>query len=364
MISFDVLKKSQKSRARVGILKTPHGEVETPSLVPVATWATVKTLDSREVFETKSQILIANTYHLHLKPGEDIVKNGGGLQKFMNCPIPMMTDSGGFQVMSLAKTLGGKNSVTDIGVNFKMDGKKILFTPEISIKTQLAFKTDMIVVLDDFTDPKSNLTEAKDSVRRTLLWAENCKKIFEANTKSWPKRPYLLGVVQGGRFASLRKTCTRELVNIGFDGLGYGGWPMNLKGSFDHKSADIIRQNTPDSYFLYGLGIGKPQDITSLVKSSWHIFDCVLPTRDARHNRLYVRKNASSLDYSYYIPDKSIHFLDKNPISRFCDCHLCQNYSRSYLAHLFRIKEMTALRLATIHNLRFYSELMRKLRHV
>jgi len=345
--------------------ETLSGEkIPLPVFFPDATRAVLKTLDSTDIKNTQTPGILVNSFHLLSNPGKDVIKSFGGIKKYMNWNGAVISDSGGFQVMSLAKTLGGKNSVTDIGVNFKTDGKKILFTPEISIKTQLAFKTDMIVVLDDFTDPKSNLTEAKDSVRRTLLWAENCKKIFEANTKSWPKRPYLLGVVQGGRFASLRKTCTRELVNIGFDGLGYGGWPMNLKGSFDHKSADIIRQNTPDSYFLYGLGIGKPQDITSLVKSSWHIFDCVLPTRDARHNRLYVRKNASSLDYSYYIPDKSIHFLDKNPISRFCDCHLCQNYSRSYLAHLFRIKEMTALRLATIHNLRFYSELMRKLRHV
>jgi queuine tRNA-ribosyltransferase len=345
--------------------ETLSGEkIPLPVFFPDATRAVIKTLDSTDIKNTQTPGILVNTFHLSTSPGKNVIKSFGGIKKYMNWNGAVISDSGGFQVMSLAKTMGGKNSVTDNGVTFKMDGKKTLFTPEISIKTQLALKTDMVIVLDDFTDPKSDLTDAKDSVRRTLLWAQNCKKIFEQNTKSWTKKPYLLGVVQGGGFAALRKECTCKLVNIGFDGLGYGGWPIKNDNTFDYQSSDIIRQNTPDNYLLYGLGVGKPQDIASLVESGWHIFDCVLPTRDARHQRLYVWKNASSLDYSFFTPDKLIYLKDLRPVSKFCNCHLCTNYSRSYLAHLFRIKEMTALRLATIHNLRFYSELMRKLSHV
>jgi len=338
-------------------------KIPLPVFFPDATRAVLKTLDSTDIENTKTPGILVNTFHLSSSPGKDTIKSFGGIKKYMNWDGAVISDSGGFQVMSLAKTMGGKNSVTDTGVTFKMDGKKTLFTPEISIKTQLALHTDMVVVLDDFTDPKSNLSDAKDSVRRTLLWAEKCKKIFEANTRSWPKKPYLLGVVQGGGFAALRKECTKKLVDIGFDGLGYGGWPIKPDLTFDYQSSDIIRQYTPDNYLLYGLGVGKPHEIATLVKSGWHIFDCVLPTRDARHKRLYIWKDQKSLDYSYFTPDKLVYYRDKNPISRFCDCHLCTYYSRSYLAHLFRIKELTALRLSTIHNLRFYSQLMRKLAH-
>jgi len=178
--------------------------------------------------------------------------------------------------------------------------------------------------------------------------------IFLEKTKHLTTKPYLLGVVQGGENLKLRQTCTKELVDIGFDGLGYGGWPIQSNGQFNYAVADVIRQHTPDHYFLYGLGIGKPTEITNLVKSGWHIFDCVLPTRDARHRRLYVPTG-------YYTPDKEKYYRDPRPVDPQCDCLLCTKYSRAYLAHLFRIKDMTAGRLATIHNLRFYSQLMESL---
>jgi len=336
-------------------------KIPLPVFFPDATRAVLKTLDSADIKNTHTPGILVNTFHLSTDPGKDVIKMFKGVRKYMDWDGGVISDSGGFQVMSLAKTLGGKNSVTDTGVTFNLNGKKTLFTPEISIKTQLAIRSDMVVVLDDFTDPKDNLTDARDTVRRTLIWAQQCKKIFQKETKNLSPKPYLLGVVQGGGFSDLRKECTRELIDIGFDGLGYGGWPINADGTFDYKSADIIRQNTPDNYLLYGLGVGKPHEIAALVKSGWHIFDCVLPTRDARHKRLYVWDNADSLDYSYFTPDKSIYYRDSKPVSSFCDCQLCSHYSRSYLAHLFRIKEITALRLATIHNLRFYSQLMEKL---
>jgi queuine tRNA-ribosyltransferase len=288
----------------------------------------------------------------------------------MNFHGGIISDSGGFQVMSLAKTLGGK--ITDQGVTFKPLGEpKITLTPEISIEFQLALGTDMVVVLDDFTPPNATYENAKETVERTLLWAKRCRSTFAKATADKDKKdiPYLLGVVQGGSYQDLREYCTKELVKIGFDGLGYGGWPINDLKEFDYESAKTIADSTPEDYFLYGLGIGKPHEIVKLTQMGYNIFDCVLPTRDARHKRLYVY-NADSIEtidvtkekfYEYYVPDKQKYYHDTRPVSMACDCLLCKNYSRAYLAHLFRNNEMTAGRLATIHNLRFYSILMEKL---
>jgi queuine tRNA-ribosyltransferase len=238
----------------------------------------------------------------------------------------------------------------------------------------MKLKSDMVIVLDDFTDPKESYDEAKKSVERTISWALRSKKEFEKicrrNKLSEKSRPYILGVVQGGKFQDLRKYCAEELVKIGFDGFGYGGWPMDDEGNFDFKSAKTIADNTPKDYFLYGLGVGKPDDIVKCAKLGFNIFDCVLPTRDARHGRLYVY-DSESIDqinptkpnfYSFFTPEKQKYFNDDSPVSTACDCLLCRRYSKAYLSHLFKIGDFTAGRLATIHNLRFYSILMDKLR--
>jgi len=232
----------------------------------------------------------------------------------------------------------------------------------------------MVVVLDDFTDPKSNYDEAKVSVERTISWARRSKdeflKICDRKGLGKNERPYILGVTQGGKYQDLREYCTKELVKIGFDGLGYGGWPIDEKGDFDFESAKTIANNTPEDYFLYGLGVGKPEEIVKCNELGFNVFDCVLPTRDARHGRLYVYDAISMEEidvhnpnfYKFYSPDKERYFKDDSPVSDACDCLLCKRYSKAYLAHLFRIGDFTAGRLATIHNLRFYSILMEKLR--
>jgi queuine tRNA-ribosyltransferase len=347
--------------------KTLTGKkISLPIFFPDATRAVLKTLDSTDIENTETLGVLVNTFHLFQDPGQGVIKQFKGVRNYMNWGGGVISDSGGFQVMSIAKNMGGNKAVTDTGVTFKMDGKKILFTPEMSIKLQLELKSDMVVVLDDFTDPKSTYEEAKISVERTLKWAQECRQIFDKIVKqkklSPEKTPYLLGVVQGGKYLDLRKYCTEELVKIGFDGLGYGGWPIKDDGTFDYEVAQTIADYTPKNYFLYALGIGKPHEISALVKMGWNIFDCVLPTRDARHKRLYVLNPKKELGYEYYTPDKSVYYRDIRPVSEYCDCLLCRKYSRSYLAHLFRIKEITALRLATIHNLRFYSKLMETLK--
>jgi len=279
----------------------------------------------------------------------------------MNWEGAVISDSGGFQVMSIAKQHGSGGKITDEGVVFKSGGKKEKLTPESSIEFQLALKTDMVVVLDDFTPPICTHKEAEDTVTRTILWAKRSKDHFEKLTKNMNQKPYLLGVVQGGDYLDLREFCTKELVKIGFDGLGYGGWPITPEGNFNYDVGKVIADNAPKNYLLYGLGVGKPDEIAGCFRLGYQIFDCVLPTRDARHKRLYVFDENSPKHFSYYVPDKEKHYKDASPVSTTCDCQLCKNYSRAYLAHLFRIKEMTAMRLATIHNLRFYSLLMENL---
>jgi len=319
--------------------------------------------------------VLVNTYHLYLELGKDVLKKYGGVAKFMNWDGGIISDSGGFQLMSLVKQTGN-GKVTDEGIVFRPSKKKkIMFTPEKSVAFQMEINPDMVVVLDDFTPPTATREEAEETVRRTIDWAKRSKKEFEKICKrkrlAKDERPYLLGVVQGGFYEDLRRFCAQELVKIGFDGFGYGGWPINNDGSFDYRSAEIIAEEAPDEYLLYGLGIGKPNEVANLVRMGYGVFDCVLPTRDARHKRMYVFKAKSmggiNLEeekfWEYYTPDKEKHYRDTTPVSGACDCLLCRKYSRSYLAHLFRIGDMTAGRLATIHNLRFYSILMEKLRN-
>lgn len=348
--------------------------VPLPVFFPDATKAVLRTLDSTDIESTKTPGILVNTYHLYRDLGQKILEKHNGIRQFMSWNGAVISDSGGFQVMTLAKSSKNKGSVTDEGVTFKPQGdKKLKLTPEISIKFQMLLKPDMCVVLDDFTDPKANYEQAKVSVERTLLWAKRSKDEFLKICKEMGlqenERPYLLGVVQGGDFLDLREYCTKKLVEIGFDGLGYGGWPIMDTGKFNFDVPRVIAENSPANYMLYGLGVGKPDEIVKCFDLGFYIFDCVLPTRDARHGRLYVF-DAGSMDeidirkerfYSYFVPDKQKHYSDTEPVSRACDCLLCKKYSRAYLAHLFRIEDMTAYRLATIHNLRFYSLLMEKL---
>jgi queuine tRNA-ribosyltransferase len=286
----------------------------------------------------------------------------------------MISDSGGFQVMSIAKKYGGNSTVTDEGVTFTLDGVAHHFSPEDSIKYQIVMKTDLMVCLDDFTPPDATYEEAEETVRRTTLWAKRCKEEYlkimhERTNAGMQNEPYLIGVVQGGDFPDLRRRSIRELTEIGFTGYGYGGWPMK-DGKFDTATAKLMADELPKDSVLYGLGIGKPDDIVTCVKLGWQIFDCVLPTRDARHGRLYVYTD-ESIDqievqkpnfYEYYNPRQAKHLEEKVPVSAACDCELCTTLTRSEFAQMWRAQNERVLRLATMHNLRFYAILMEKLR--
>lgn len=355
--------------------RSKNGNIPLPIFFPDATRGVIKSLDTTDLESTKTRGVLVNTFHLWQGLGGDVLEKFGGIGNFMNFGGGIISDSGGFQVMSVIKSGAVKGRITDEGAIFHPTKKtKKILTPEKSIEFQMKLKTDMVVVLDDFTDPKSTHEEARDSVERTISWAKRSKEEFEkiCNAKKLDKdhRPYILGVIQGGKYQDLRKYCAVQLAKIGFDGFGYGGWPIDEEGNFDYESAKTIAENTPEGYFIYGLGVGKPEEIVALCKLGFNIFDCVLPTRDARHGRLYVYDAISIKEidvynqnfYSFYTPGKEKYYKDTSPVSSACDCILCKNYSKAYLAHLFRIGDFTAGRLATIHNLRFYSILMEKLR--
>lgn len=345
-----------------------------PVFFPDATRGLIKSLDTQDVENTKTKGILVNTYHLYKDLGPKYLKDRGGIKKFMNWDGFVISDSGGFQVGSLIKMNPSAGFVNDKGVTFKPEGEKVVkLTPEDSISMQMEIGSDMVVVLDDFTDPKATYDEAKKSVERTILWAKRSKDKFEEictqRKLEKSEKPLILGVVQGGYFQDLREYCAKELIKIGFDGFGYGGWPLNLDGTFDFESAESIAKNTPKGYLLYGLGIGKPEDIVALSKMGYNIFDCVLPTRDARHGRAYVynSKTVSEIDlesdfYHFESLKKGKMMNDDEKLSTACDCLACTRYTRSYLAHLFKTGDPVAGRLITIHNLRFYSILMEKIR--
>lgn len=349
--------------------KSKKRRLKLPVFFPDATRAVVKSLDFKDVEESKIPGVLVNTFHLYQQMDHKALEKAGGIREFMGWQGGLISDSGGFQVMSLVKGKEKMGEVTDKGVMFKIPGrKKELFTPEKSIKFQMKLKPDMMVVLDDFTAPGASKKEAKETVERTIDWARRSKVTFEKECQKLDKKdkPYLLAVVQGGKYQDLRKECAEKLVEIGFDGFGYGGWPVNCDGEFDMETARTIAKNAPEDYLLFGLGIGKPEDIVRCARLGYDIFDCVLPTRDARHGRLYVWKKGKKMDekgnfYEYLNPRKGKFKADLKPADETCDCPVCQRYSKAYLHHLFRIKEVTAMRLASIHNLRFYSRLMEEL---
>jgi queuine tRNA-ribosyltransferase len=349
-------------------IETQHGDLSLPAFLPDGTRAIVKSVDSIDLAASKTRALVVNTLHLSSKPGVTTINQHGSVHNFMNWHKPIISDSGGFQVFSMI-TESKMGSITPNGFIYQLDKdkKKIKFTPEKCIQTQFQIGADIIYCLDYCTHPKMDGKMQKESVELTIKWAKQCKKEYEnliGIRKKSNYKPLLFGVVQGGNDKELRIRCANELLEIGFDGFGFGGWPIAENGNLV-EMVDFVSEIIPDNFPKHALGIGKPENLLSAFKSGYNIFDCVIPTRDARHKRLYVFKPEvyssktiiSNFYYNIYIQD-DIFIKDTRPIDENCDCHTCQNFSRSYLYHLFRINDNLAYRLATIHNLRFYSKLV------
>lgn len=371
MFKFEILKKDKNSGARVGLITTRHGSFETPCFVAVATQATVKALSSEDIKNCGADIFIANTYHLHLRPGEELIKKMGGLHKFMSWDRPIMTDSGGFQVFSLgfgmeygvgkiASIFPDENSkkeyikqaklckITDKGAEFTshLDGKRLFLSPKISMDIQKKLGADIILAFDECTSPLSDYEYTKKALDRTHKWAVEC---LEYKTKQ-----ALYGIVQGGYFEDLRKESSRFINNLPFEGFAIGGsLGRSKKDMMDvlNWTVPILDENKP----RHLLGIGEIEDIFKVVEKGIDTFDCVMPTRLGRAGDALTRKLKFSILNLKYADDK-------NPIEEDCGCYTCRNYSRAYLNHLFRAKELLGYRLLTIHNLYFINNLVSEIR--
>jgi queuine tRNA-ribosyltransferase len=354
-------------------IETAHGTLQLPVFFPDATRGVVRTVDSRDLEGCGVQGMVVNAFHLSTRPGAGLIKQAGGIHRFMDWHRPIASDSGGFQLMSMIRENPRYGQITRRGVHFTdIDGsrKKTLFTPERSIRLQFDLGADLVICLDDCPSPDASRQEVEESVKRTIDWAERCRVEFDRQLEMRGQRegptPLLFGVVQGGYDREMRAWCAEGLLPLSFDGYGFGGWPISPDGELALDILAYTAARTPDPLPRFALGVGKPEHIVRCYLAGWRIFDCVLPTRDARRGRLYVF-SADSLDevdlrspdfYRFaYIRDEK-HRRDRQPISAACDCPCCRDYSLSYLHHLFDIGDPLALRLATMHNLRFYTQLL------
>jgi queuine tRNA-ribosyltransferase len=352
-----------------------HGPLQLPAYFPDATRALVRTVDSSDLEASQVQGLVVNVFHLSTRPGVGLIKSVGGIHAFMNWRRPIASDSGGFQLMSMIRENPRYGTVSDRGIHFKdIDGSraKVLFTPERSIRLQFDLGSDLMVCLDDCPSPDASPSEVERAVDRTIHWAGSCRQEFDrlvgVSSRARGSRPLLFGVVQGGYDMAQRERCARELVAMGFDGYGFGGWPLAPDGKLATETLAYTAGLVPGHLPRFALGVGKPEHIVRCYRMGWRVFDCVLPTRDARHGRLYTFSASSLDDVDVHAPDfyrflyvrDDKHKRQKGPVSEMCDCHCCRGYSLAYLHHLFDIGDPLAMRLATLHNLRFYTQLIQR----
>ncbi len=344
---FEVLKKDNNSRARLGRCHTAHGVFHTPAFIPVGTQATVKAMTPEELRDLGAEIILSNTYHLYLRPGHERIRRLGGLHRFMHWEHPLLTDSGGFQVFSLNSLM----KVSEEGVEFQshLDGSRHFITPEKAIAIQEALGADIIMCLDECTPYPASHEEAECSLQRTLKWSRRCRESHRASHQA------LFGIVQGGMYSDLRRKGVEVLVEIGFDGYALGGLSVGenkeIMVRVIGETAPLLPENLP----RYVMGLGMPGDMIEAVREGVDMFDCVLPTRNARNGMLFTRSGKMAIKNAKYAEDPS-------PIEPGCPCYTCRNYSRAYLRHLYFAEEILAFRLNTIHNLHFYLTFMREMR--
>jgi len=359
-------------------LELTHGTVDLPAFFPDGTRAVVRCVDSRDLVEAGVPGLVINTYHLLRSPGKSTIQALGGLHRFMNWDKPILTDSGGFQAYSLVSQNPKRGAVEDDGIVFRPDGggEAVKLTPESCIRAQFAYGSDMMMCLDECTALDAPRGECERSVERTTRWAAACRREYERQLAirriGSQNRSKLLAIIQGGGYPDLRRQCADALKAIGFDGYGFGGWPLDSSGELDKDTLALTASLMPDDSPKYAMGLGMPESIAACVRMGYNLFDCVIPTREARHNRLYIYneqfKTTDDIDLgkpgftARFYPLDEKHWRDKRPLSSVCDCLCCRTCSRAYLSHLYRIRDPLAYRLGTIHNLRFYTMLMERIR--
>ena len=346
-VKYELLKKEKNTMARLGKIHTNYGTYDTPMFMPVGTQATVKTLSPEELKDMNAGIILSNTYHLWLRPGENVVDHAGGLHKFMNWNGPILTDSGGFQVFSLAKP----KDISEEGVKFKnhLNGDNLLLTPEKSIEIQNKLDSDIAMSFDECIGWPAEYDYVKNSVERTLRWAKRGKNAFNNERQS------LFGIVQGGEYPDLRKYCAEELTKMDFDGYSIGGTSVGEDKPTMYKMVEYSTPYLPEDKVRYLMGVGDPIDIVENVIRGIDIFDCVSPTRLARHGHAYTKYGKINLKNAKYKEDFT-------PIEEGCDCYACKSYTKSYIKHLINADETFGARLLSIHNIRYLIRLTEELR--
>lgn len=346
--NYVLLYQDQRSQARRGCITTPRGEIQTPVFMPVGTQGTVKGVLPEALKEIGAQIILANTYHLYLRPGHKLVQQLGGLHKFMQWDRPILTDSGGFQVFSL----GDLRKITEEGAAFQshLDGSKHLLTPELSIEIQLALGADIVMVFDECIPHPAERSYIVDSTNRSARWAKRCREVLPAGSST-----ALFGIVQGGMKPELRKQSAEQLQEIGFEGYALGGLSVGEETSHMYDMMEYSLPLLPQGRPRYVMGVGTPENLVEGVARGCDMFDCVMPTRNARNGVLFTSFGKISIKQARYREDPQ-------PVDPDCQCYVCRNYSRAYLRHLYMSKEILASVLNTHHNLYYYQQLMAGIR--
>jgi queuine tRNA-ribosyltransferase len=344
---FELLTKDVRSKARLGRLQTARGVVETPVFMPVGTQASVKALDPRELLEMGTQIILGNTYHLSIRPGLEIIKAAGGLHSFMNWTRPILTDSGGFQVFSLAKI----RKIKTHGVEFRshLDGSLLFLGPKESMHIQRVLGSDIAMVFDDCPPHSASLADVRAAVERTLRWARECREQPRALGQ------FVFGIVQGASDAKLRAHCAKELVAMDFDGYAIGGVSVGEPEPEMFAAVEMTEPHLPENKARYAMGLGTPAQLVELVARGVDMFDCVLPTRVARNGTAFTKKGTISIKGGAYK-------ADFKPIEEDCNCFACKNFTRAYLRHLLNVNEILGLRMVSVHNSHMYLKVMADIR--
>lgn len=346
-LEFKVTHSAVGCRARAGTIKTPHGTFETPVFMPVGTQGAVKAVSPEDLMDAEASIILANTYHLYLRPGHDLIRRRGGLHRFMNWQGAILTDSGGFQVYSLARL----REISERGVVFRshIDGSKHLIGPEEAMDIQEALGADIVMAFDECTPYPADYDYVEKSVRLTTLWARRCMDCRKRDDQA------LFGIVQGGMYKDLREKSASELVAMHFDGYALGGLSVGEDADTRQQVIDDVIDFLPETAPVYLMGVGKPEDLVEAVRRGVDMFDCVMPTRNARNGSLFTRTGRLNIR-------NACHAEDDRPIDEGCNCYTCTNYSRAYLRHLFMAREILAYRLNSIHNISYYCRLMSRMR--
>jgi queuine tRNA-ribosyltransferase len=354
--TFEVLATDRHSRARRGRLTTGHGAVDTPAFMPIGTQGSVKGVSPRELRELNAQIVLGNTYHLFVRPGLDVIKNFGGLHNFMNWDGPILTDSGGYQIFSLAKL----RKITDDGVEFQnhVDGARAFISPEIAMEIQVALGGDIAMALDECVPYPCEYDYAVQSAEMTMRWAKRCRE-WKRRNRETAKRgfadPMLFGIVQGATFEDLRKESAQAIVDLDFDGYAIGGVSVGEPEEEMMRAVESAEPVLPGDKPRYAMGLGTPPQLLEMIARGMDMFDCVLPTRLARNGTAFTAIGTVNLKNAEFA-------LDKRPIEENCACHACREFSRGYIRHLIKAQEILGLRLVTLHNLHFYLNLMKQVR--